>query len=45
MTDSGLKELAACKSLRNLALFDTKVTIEGVKALEDALPQCIIVGP
>jgi hypothetical protein len=40
VTDAGLRELAALKGLRILALSDTKVTDAGVAELQKALPDC-----
>jgi hypothetical protein len=37
-----LKELAQLKNLTALSLVDTKVTAEGVKELQKALPKCSI---
>ena len=42
VTDAGLKELAALKSLTDLNLSNTKVTDAGLKELQKALPQCEI---
>ena len=42
MTDAGLKELAALKSLSSLNLTGTKVTDAGEKELQRALPKCKI---
>ena len=42
MTDAGLKELAAIKSLPHLYLRGTKVTDQGVAELRKALPECKI---
>lgn len=40
LTDKGLLELAGCKSLKLVEVFGTKVTAEGAKALQAALPMC-----
>ncbi|WP_439623894.1 hypothetical protein [Gemmata sp.] len=40
MTDAGLKELAAVKSLAQVSLKETAVTDAGVKKLGEALPKC-----
>ena len=45
ITDAGLKELAKCKQLSRLFLFNTKATKVGVSELEKALPRCRIYGP
>lgn len=42
ITDVGLKELKALKSLRHVILFDTVVTNEGAKALQKAMPNLTI---
>jgi hypothetical protein len=42
VTDEGIKELANFKALTELNLAGTKVTAEGVKELQKALPQCQI---
>lgn len=41
--DEGLKELAACKSLKLLQVERTKVTDAGVKELQKTLPECKII--
>ena len=43
MTDAGLKDLAALKKLESVNLVATKVTPEGVTALQKALPKCKVV--
>ena len=40
VTDAGLKELAALKSLTQLDLGNTPVTDAGIKELQQALPKC-----
>jgi hypothetical protein len=42
VSDAGLKELAELKTLTSLNLQNTKVTAEGVKELQTALPKCKI---
>ena len=42
VTDAGLEQLKGLKHLRSLYLWQTKVTPEGVKALQAALPGCDI---
>ena len=39
-TDAGLAGLAGLTKLRNLRLFETAVTTNGVAALKTRLPQC-----
>ena len=40
--DAGLEHLAGLKNLESLALSDTRLTDEGVKKLQQALPNCTI---
>ena len=42
VTDSGLQHLEGLASLHALYLNNTKVTAEGVKRLQQALPDCEI---
>jgi hypothetical protein len=42
VTDTGLKELAALKTMSLLALCETKVTDEAVEKLQKAIPKCFI---
>jgi hypothetical protein len=42
VTDGGLKEPAALKNLTALKLWGTKVTDNGAKELQKALPKCEI---
>lgn len=42
VTDSGVIQLAQCSELRYPGLKRTKVTPEGVKKLQEALPNCKI---
>jgi hypothetical protein len=42
VTDAALKGLAALKNLTSLDLSDTRVTDDGVKELQKALPKCKI---
>jgi hypothetical protein len=42
VTDAGLKELKDLKNLRELTIRDTKVTNDGAKEIQDALPMCKI---
>jgi hypothetical protein len=42
ITDAGLKAFHAAKQLKNVSLTKTKVTAEGVRALQKALPGCKI---
>ena len=44
VTDAGLKELAVLTKLTSLDLSQTKVTADGVKELQKALPKCKITG-
>ena len=41
-TDEGLKHLSRLTKLRNLELYDTQVTDEGVRKLTEVLPKCNI---
>ena len=43
VTDAGLAHLREMTSLHELYLRDTKVTDEGVKALNETLPNCMII--
>jgi hypothetical protein len=42
VSDDGLKHLEGLTSLEELLLHDTQVTDEGVKKLQEALPDCKI---
>jgi hypothetical protein len=42
VTDAGLKALVPLKTLTFLSLLGTKVTNDGVKELQKALPKCKI---
>jgi hypothetical protein len=42
ITDTGLANLKAFTQLKTLNLIETKVTDEGVKKLQQALPNCHI---
>jgi hypothetical protein len=44
VTDAGLLQIERLKSLQLLVLAQTKVTADGVKKLQQALPHCCIVG-
>jgi hypothetical protein len=42
VTDAGLEHLKALRQLQRLDLKETKVTADGVKKLQQALPNCKI---
>jgi hypothetical protein len=42
VTDAGLEHIKGLTRLRNLSLKDTRVSDEGVKELQEALPNCEI---
>ena len=42
VTDAGLEHLIEMKSLEYLDLANTNITDEGVKKLQQALPNCVI---
>jgi hypothetical protein len=43
VSDAGLDDLASLKKLETLGLSFTKVTPEGVKKIQDALPNCKVI--
>ena len=44
MTDKGVKELAALKTLKQLLLLGSEVTDKGFNELKASLPDCQILG-
>jgi Leucine-rich repeat (LRR) protein len=45
LTDKDLEYLKPLKSLKRLNVHDTKFTPEGIQALREALPNCVIEEP
>lgn len=43
ISDAAVPHLKTIKSLKGLSLLDTSVTADGVQALKEALPECLIV--